>query len=75
MPIFDAFEFVDDADGGHLEPKSAGQRGRSPNLTFNQLRRCPGTAAPSPDGSAPFVDSGTLSNADCDPSQTVRPTP
>ena len=28
-------------------------------------------AAPSPDGSAPFVDTGDLANADCDPSQVV----
>jgi phospholipid/cholesterol/gamma-HCH transport system substrate-binding protein len=76
MPVFDAYTFVDDADGGHLEPKPPAQRGRGAPLTFNNLRRCPGTAAPAPaDGSAPFVDSGELANADCDPSQTVRPTP
>ena len=37
-------------------------------LTFGNLRRCPGAAAPPPaDGSAPFVDSGPSANADCDP--------
>lgn len=76
LPIFDAFQFVDDAEGGHLEPKTPAQRGRSPYLKLNQLRRCPGAGAPAPaDGSAPFVDSGPLANADCDPSQTVGPTP
>lgn len=76
MPVFDSFSFVDDAQGGHLEPKPPSERGRSPYLRFNQLKRCPGAAAPSPaDGSAPFVDSGPLSYPDCDPSQTVGPTP
>ncbi len=76
MPVFDAFRFVDDADGGHFEPKPASERGKGAPLSFNNLRRCPGTAAPAPaDGSAPFVDSGPLANADCDPSQTIRATP
>jgi phospholipid/cholesterol/gamma-HCH transport system substrate-binding protein len=76
MPVFDAFSFVDDAEGGHLEPKPPSERGRSPYLSFNNLRRCPGTAAPPPaDGSAPFVDMGELANADCDPTQIVRSTP
>lgn len=76
MPVLDGFTFVDDAEGGHLEPKAPAQRGKSPYLRFNQLKRCPGAAAAPPaDGSAPFVDSGPLSNADCDPSQIVRPTP
>jgi phospholipid/cholesterol/gamma-HCH transport system substrate-binding protein len=71
VAVFDAYEFVDDAEGGHLVPKSLAQRGDSPNLTTGQLRRCPGAAAPAPDGSGPFVDSGELANADCDPSQVV----
>lgn len=76
MPVLDGFNFVDDPDGGHLEPKAPADRGRSPYLKLNQLKRCPGAATPPPaDGSAPFVDSGPLSNADCDPAQTVRPTP
>ncbi|MGH2762108.1 MAG: MlaD family protein [Thermoleophilaceae bacterium] len=71
MAVFDAFEFVDDDEGGHLEPKSPARRGASPHLSFGNLRRCPGAAAPAPaDGSAPFVDVGELANADCDPSQT-----
>jgi phospholipid/cholesterol/gamma-HCH transport system substrate-binding protein len=71
VAVFDAYEFVDDAEGGHLVPKSLEQRGDSPNLRTGQLRRCPGAVAPSPDGSAPFVDTGDLANADCDPSQVV----
>jgi phospholipid/cholesterol/gamma-HCH transport system substrate-binding protein len=72
MPVFDAYNFVDDDQGGHLEPKSLAERGNSPNLRTGQLKRCPGAASPPPaDGSAPFVDTGDLSNADCDPSQVV----
>lgn len=74
--VFDAFEFVDDPEGGHYEPKPPAQRGRSANLSLGNLRRCPGGAAPSPaDGSAPFVDMGELANADCDPAQTVGAAP
>jgi phospholipid/cholesterol/gamma-HCH transport system substrate-binding protein len=76
MPVFDAFHFVDDAEGGHLDPKPPAQRGRSPYLKLGNLRRCPGAGAPPPaDGSAPFVDSGELANADCDPSQVVGGAP
>jgi phospholipid/cholesterol/gamma-HCH transport system substrate-binding protein len=76
MPIFDAFHFVDDSEGGHLDPKGPAARGGSPYLSTGNLRRCPGAAAPSPaDGSAPFVDSGELANPDCDPSQTPGGTP
>jgi phospholipid/cholesterol/gamma-HCH transport system substrate-binding protein len=76
MPVFDAFELVDDADGGHFEFKPRSERGRSPNLSTGNLRRCPGSAtSPPSDGSAPFVDSGPLANPDCDPSQVVGGTP
>ena len=72
MPVFDAYNFVDDAEGGRLEPKPLSERGNSPNLKTGQLRRCPGAASPPPaDGSAPFVDSGDLANADCDPTQVL----
>lgn len=72
MPVFDAFEFVDDGAGGHLEFKPKAQRGASPNLSTGNLRRCPGSASTPPaDGSAPFVDTGELANPDCDPSQVV----
>jgi phospholipid/cholesterol/gamma-HCH transport system substrate-binding protein len=72
MAVFDAFEFVDDPEGGHLDPKGPAARGQSPNLSLGNLRRCPGAGTGAPaDGSAPFVDGGELSNPDCDPSQTV----
>ena len=48
MPIFDAFHFVDDAEGGHLDPKSPAARGASPYLSTGNLRRCPGAARPEP---------------------------
>ena len=70
MPVFNAFDFVDDAEGGHLEPKPPDQRGTSPAVSTGNLRRCPGAATRAPaDGSAPFVDRGPDANADCDPSQ------
>jgi phospholipid/cholesterol/gamma-HCH transport system substrate-binding protein len=76
MPVFDAFNFIDDAEGGRLEPKPEGERGRSPSLSTGNVRRCPGTAAPPPeDASAPFVDMGELANADCDPSQVIGGNP
>jgi phospholipid/cholesterol/gamma-HCH transport system substrate-binding protein len=76
MAVFDAFHFVDDPLGGHLLPKPPAGRGKSPYLRTGNLRRCPGSAAPSPaDGSAPFVDSGELANPDCDPSQAVGAAP
>jgi phospholipid/cholesterol/gamma-HCH transport system substrate-binding protein len=76
MAVFDAFHFIDDAAGGRLEPKAPAARGDSPYLRLGSLRRCPGSAAPSPaDGSAPFVDTGELANPDCDPSQGVGAAP
>jgi phospholipid/cholesterol/gamma-HCH transport system substrate-binding protein len=76
LAVSDAYTFVDDGDGGHLEPRPPSERGKGAPLTFNNLRRCPGAAAPAPaDGSAPFVDTGDLANADCDPAQAVRATP
>jgi phospholipid/cholesterol/gamma-HCH transport system substrate-binding protein len=65
-PIFDAFSFSDDGQGGTLDPKPADQRGISPALKFGNLKRCPGSAtAPPADGSAPFREPGL----DCDPTQ------
>ncbi len=75
VPIFNAFTFTDDANGGHLTPRPVGERGSSPALTTGNLRRCPGASTPAPaDHSAPFVDSGDLAAPDCDPSQNVRAT-
>jgi len=76
LPVFDAYNFVDDAQGGRLDLKPLADRGKGPNLSTGNLRRCPGSAAPPPaDGSAPFVDMGELANADCDPSQTIGGSP
>ncbi len=76
VPVFDAFNFTDDASGGTLTPKPPAQRGQSPYLSTGNLRRCPGAGAPAPaDGSAPFVDMGELANPDCDPSQRIGGTP
>jgi phospholipid/cholesterol/gamma-HCH transport system substrate-binding protein len=74
-PVFDAFGFTDDSQGGHLTPKAPGDRGKGANLQTGKLRRCPGTAGTSPDGSAPFVDNGPLANPDCNPSQIIGGTP
>jgi phospholipid/cholesterol/gamma-HCH transport system substrate-binding protein len=66
LPVFDA----DESNGTTLTAKPFAQRGSSASLKTNQLRRCPGAAAPPlPDGSAPFVDDGPLANPDCDPTQ------
>jgi phospholipid/cholesterol/gamma-HCH transport system substrate-binding protein len=74
-PIFNAYTFTDDGDGGHLTPRPAAERGSSPALTSGNLRRCPGASTPAPaDRSAPYVDSGDLAAPDCDPSQSVRAT-
>jgi phospholipid/cholesterol/gamma-HCH transport system substrate-binding protein len=76
MPVFDAFSFVDDAEGGRLDPKPPSERGKSPYLRTGNLRRCPGGATHAPaDGSAPFVDVGELADPDCDPSQSVGAAP
>lgn len=71
LPLFDAFRAVDGAGGTMLEPKALADRGKSDAVTNGNLRRCPGTAAASPDGSAPFVDDGPLANPDCAPAQRI----
>jgi phospholipid/cholesterol/gamma-HCH transport system substrate-binding protein len=71
LPVFDAFRFKDDAQGGTFTEKPPSERGKGDGLTSGNLKRCPGAAtAKLPDNSAPFVDQGPLSNADCDPSET-----
>lgn len=76
VPVFDAFRFTDDADGGTLAPKIPSERGNSPYLSTDNLRRCPGASSPAlADGSTPFVDAGPLAKPDCDPSQTIGNTP
>jgi phospholipid/cholesterol/gamma-HCH transport system substrate-binding protein len=72
VPVFDAFDFMDDPAGGSLRPKTTPERGKSPFIETGNLRRCPGASTPPlSDGSAPFVDDGPLANPDCDPTQTV----
>ncbi|WCB94063.1 hypothetical protein DSM104299_02791 [Baekduia alba] len=75
VPVFNAFTFTDDANGGKLTPRPAGERGTNPALTNGNLRRCPGASTPAAaDRSNGFVDPGDLANVDCDPSESVRPT-
>lgn len=70
-PVFDAYEFQDDAAGGTLTPKAPAARGRSSALSTGNLKRCPGSAMRLlPDRSNAFVDTGALGNADCVPAQT-----
>jgi len=75
LPVFNAYTFGDDGNGGHLTPRPSDERGTNPALTNNNLRRCPGATAPAPvDLSAPFVDDGPLAAPDCDATQSVRAT-
>jgi phospholipid/cholesterol/gamma-HCH transport system substrate-binding protein len=71
MPMFDAYRFNDDAEGGTLTPKDPADRGKGAPLSTGNTKRCPGSAQGLlSDGSGPFVDAGDLANADCDPSET-----
>lgn len=72
VPVFNAFTYTDDGDGGHLTPRPAAERGTNPAITTGNVRRCPGAGTRAPaDGSAPFVDQGDLANSQCDASQRV----
>jgi len=76
VPIFDAFDFADDAQGGTLTPNPPSLRGSDGTLKTGFLYRCPGAAiVPPPDHSAPFVDSGSLSNPHCHASETIGGAP
>jgi phospholipid/cholesterol/gamma-HCH transport system substrate-binding protein len=76
MPVFDAFSFEDNAQGGTLVAKPPNLRGSGGALKTGFLYRCPGSAIlPPSDHSAPFVDSGPLSNAHCHPTETIGGTP
>jgi phospholipid/cholesterol/gamma-HCH transport system substrate-binding protein len=67
QPIFNAFDFTDDANGGTLEAIPPDQRFKE--LTYAGTKRCPGSATQPPtDGSAPYRPSSDLSAQDCDPS-------
>jgi phospholipid/cholesterol/gamma-HCH transport system substrate-binding protein len=73
VPVFDAFKFTDDANGGTLTLKDRSERGTSPYLSTGNLRRCPGASLPAlSDASTPFVDNGPLANPDCDPSEVIK---
>jgi phospholipid/cholesterol/gamma-HCH transport system substrate-binding protein len=76
LPTFDAFSFSPDTQGGTLTPKPPNMRGSGGALKTGFLDRCPGAAiTPPPDHSAPYVDSGPLSNSQCRASQTIGGTP
>ncbi|HEX8204522.1 MAG TPA: hypothetical protein VF587_00535, partial [Solirubrobacteraceae bacterium] len=65
-PLFNTFQFRDDAAGGTLVPQSPDDR--LTGLQTGMIRRCPGGASqPAPDGSAPFQDDGL----DCDPNHVL----
>jgi phospholipid/cholesterol/gamma-HCH transport system substrate-binding protein len=73
VPVFDAFNFTDDANGGTLTLKDREAKGKSPYLTNGHLRRCPGASLPRlSDASAPFFDTGALANPDCDPTDVIK---
>ncbi len=76
VPVFDAFGFTDNAQGGVLTPKPPNLRGSGGPLRSGFVRRCPGAAITAPaDRSAPFVDSGPLANSHCRASETIGGTP
>jgi phospholipid/cholesterol/gamma-HCH transport system substrate-binding protein len=68
QPIFNAYQFNDNAAGGTLQPIPASQRLNG--LLGGQDKRCPGAASQIPqDNSAPWQDSdGSL---DCDKSEVL----
>jgi phospholipid/cholesterol/gamma-HCH transport system substrate-binding protein len=69
MPITNSFTFAEDGSGGVLTPNTISQRLNGYSIA---TKSCPGGASqPTPDGSAPFTESGRL---DCDP-QDVPPGP
>jgi phospholipid/cholesterol/gamma-HCH transport system substrate-binding protein len=76
MPVFDAFNFSDDGQGGTLTQTPPNLRGTGGALKTGFLERCPGAGiAPPADHSAPFFDTGPLSNAHCHPSETIGGSP
>jgi phospholipid/cholesterol/gamma-HCH transport system substrate-binding protein len=76
VPVLDAFRFTDNAQGGQLTQTPPNLRGSGGALQTGFQQRCPGAAiAPPPDRSAPFVDSGPLSNPHCRASETIGGSP
>lgn len=76
VPMLDAFRFIDNALGGALTQNPAGKRGSGGPYRSGFLQRCPGAAiVPPPDHSAPYYDTGPLSNPHCRPSETIGGSP
>ncbi len=76
VPVLGDFDFTDTSQGGTLTQVPARLRGSSPYLKTGVLERCPGSAiVPPGDHSTPFVDSGPLSNAHCNASETIGGSP
>jgi phospholipid/cholesterol/gamma-HCH transport system substrate-binding protein len=76
MPVLDAFNFNDDAQGGTLTQTLPSARGSGGGLQTGFLERCPGAGiVPPADHSAPFYDTGPLANPDCRPSETIGGSP
>jgi phospholipid/cholesterol/gamma-HCH transport system substrate-binding protein len=76
VPALGAFNFIDNPQGGTLTQVAPNLRGSGGALKTGFLQRCPGAAiVPPPDHSAPYVDSGTLSNPHCKASETIGGTP
>ena len=76
VPVVNAFNFADDSAGGTLSPVPLNMRGTGGALRTGFLQRCPGGAiSPPPDHSAPFVDSGPLSNPHCKASESIGGSP
>jgi phospholipid/cholesterol/gamma-HCH transport system substrate-binding protein len=72
VPVFDDFSFTNGAKGGELTQVDPDQRGSSAAVSHGNVERCPGGGIVTPaDKSAPFIDSGKLSNAHCKPSESV----
>jgi phospholipid/cholesterol/gamma-HCH transport system substrate-binding protein len=66
QPIFNLFQFTDNAAGGVLTPQDPNDR--LAGLQTGMFKRCPGAASQRPaDNTAPFTDD----NLDCDPRITV----
>ena len=69
QPIFNAFQLTQTPGGEVLTATRPGQR--LEGFEFGQQQRCPGGAMqPPPDGSAPWVGSGSDGNFECDPNTT-----
>ena len=76
VPVFGAFNFAEGGQGGTLIQTPLNLRGSGGALKTGLLERCPGAAiVPPPDHSAPFLDSGPLSNPHCNRAQAIGGSP